>query len=107
MISFSSPTGHVKALKRHEHHKEALDKTVSFGVDVFAMPIHLGGRFYKDAQMTPNPFKKFAAGTTAVLAPVVVAPFSTVAGAAWLAVTVPPLALRAGVDKMRTKDREI
>jgi len=107
MINPSSPTGHVKAIKRYEHHNEALEKTVSFGVDVFSMPLHLGGRFLKDAQTTPNPFMKFATGTAAVVAPIIVAPFSTIAGAAWLAATVPPLAIRSGVDKVRMQDRAI
>jgi hypothetical protein len=107
MISFSSPAGHAKAIKRYEDHKEVLRNSVSYGLDVFALPLHAGGRFYKDAQMTPNPIMKFAAGTAAVVVPVALVPFSTIASAAVFAVMMPPSAIRIGVDRLRLLDREI
>lgn len=94
---------YLKAEVNYEIDKEILKHTVKLGKDLFAAPMTIGDKFTKAS----TPRNKHLIGGVALVAPFVVAPFSTVASAATFTFGVPVIAAKTGIDRARMKWNDI
>src|SRR2546428_13683296 len=90
---------YLRAELSYEIDKDILERTVELGKDLFTAPMTIGTKITKAAE----PRDKYLLGGVALVAPIVVAPFSTIASAATFMIAVPVAAAKTGIDKARMK----
>jgi|GEM_PF-6775931 len=90
---------HHSKLHHYHHDKEMIHSTVDTGKKLFAAPKWAAEEMFDATERCRNPVAKFAGGAATIATPVLVAPFSTVAGILTFTVGVPVLAAKAGIDR--------
>jgi hypothetical protein len=90
-----------RAAHRYEHDKEVLRSTVNAANDMFVAPLKVMAKMI-NVTSHANDFMVFGAcGMGIVVAPAVMAPFSTTAGILTYTVVVPALKVKACIDRRR------
>lgn len=96
-ISTCHSTSH--AAHRYKQDKEVIRSTIHAANDMFVAPLKVMAKMINGTSRARDPMVCGACGMGIIVAPAVIAPFSTAAGILTYTVALPPLLLKAGIDR--------